>query len=97
MLSEIRDYADDTCTPDAVSCSVKLTLAFTLPRVDIEVFDENPTMFRSFITLFDEWVDKVTGNVHTKFTRFFNLPRGRQGSHLLLCYRWMRERIFASS
>ena len=71
VLSEIRDYADDARTPDAVSSSVKLAQALTLPRVDIEVFDGNPTMFHSFITLFDECVDKVTDNVQTKLTRLF--------------------------
>ena len=76
VLREIRDYADDTCTPDAVSSSVKLAQALTLPRVDIEVFDGNPTMFHSFITLFDECVDKVTDNVQTKLTRLFQFTMG---------------------
>ena len=76
MLREIRDYADDARTPDAVSSSVKLAQALTLPRVDIEVFDENSTMFHSFITLFDECVDKVTDNVQTKLTRLFQFTTG---------------------
>ena len=76
VLREVRDYGDDNRTPDVVSSSVKLAQALTLPRVDIEVFDGNPTMFHSFITLFDECVDKVTDNVQTKLTRLFQFTTG---------------------
>ena len=53
-----------------------LAQVLSLPRVDIEIFDGDPMRYHSFMSLFDECVDKVTDDNQTKLTRLFQFTTG---------------------
>ena len=64
------------CSADTKKERFALAQAFSMPRVEIETFDGEPTRYHSFMSLFDECVDKVTDDSQTKLTRLFQFTSG---------------------
>ena len=64
------------CSADAKKERFALAQAFSMPRVEIETSDGEPTRYHSFMSLFDECVDKVADDLQTKLTRLFQFTSG---------------------
>ena len=82
VLREVKIRENNIGKKDS---NLALAQVLSLPRVDIEIFDGDPMRYHSFMSLFDECVDKVTDDNQTKLTHLLQFTTGYAKDSIRSC------------